>query len=88
LIGAKREPAAVLTRLYLSREACDKLPEVFWQTRRGTLRETFLLYGGNMIHVVKLINRRCPNAGGRIVISLFALSASALAIGAGLLLLS
>jgi hypothetical protein len=40
-----------------------------------------------MIHVVKLINRRFPNAGGRVVSSLFALSASALAIGVGLLLL-
>jgi hypothetical protein len=41
-----------------------------------------------MVHVVKLIHRRFPNAGGRIVSSLFALSASALAIGVGLLLLN
>jgi hypothetical protein len=40
-----------------------------------------------MIHVVKLIERRFPNAGGRIVTSLVALSASALAIGIGLMLL-
>jgi hypothetical protein len=40
-----------------------------------------------MIHVVKLINRQFPNAEGRIVTSLFALSASALAIGVGLLML-
>jgi hypothetical protein len=41
-----------------------------------------------MIHVVKLINRRFPNAGDRIVSSLVAVSASALATGMGLLLLS
>jgi hypothetical protein len=41
-----------------------------------------------MIHVVKLINRRFPNAGGRIVTSLVALSASALVAGLGILLLT
>lgn len=39
-----------------------------------------------MIHVVKLIERRFPNSGNRIVTSLFALSAAALAIGVGMLL--
>jgi hypothetical protein len=41
-----------------------------------------------MIHVVKLIQRRYPNSSGRIIGSLFALSASALAIGIGLMLLN
>ena len=40
-----------------------------------------------MIHVVKLIERRFPKAGDRIVLSLLALSASALAVGLGILLL-
>jgi hypothetical protein len=40
-----------------------------------------------MIHVVKLIERRFPNSGARIISTLFALSASALAIGIGILLL-
>jgi hypothetical protein len=41
----------------------------------------------SMIHVVKLVRRRFPNAGGRIVSSMLLVSASALAIGVGLLLL-
>ena len=41
-----------------------------------------------MIHVVKLIERRFPNSNGRIISSLFALSASALAIGIGIMLLT
>jgi hypothetical protein len=41
-----------------------------------------------MVHVVKLIQRRYPNSSGRIIGSLFALSASALAIGIGLMLLN
>jgi hypothetical protein len=40
-----------------------------------------------MIHVVKLLKRRFPNRSSRIVSSLFALSASALILGMGLLLL-
>lgn len=40
-----------------------------------------------MLHVVKLIERRFPNAGNRVITSLVALSASALAIGIGLMLL-
>jgi hypothetical protein len=40
-----------------------------------------------MLHVVKLIERRFPNAGNRVVASLLALSASALAVGIGILLL-
>ena len=40
-----------------------------------------------MLHVVRLIERRFPNAGSRIVTSLLALSASALAIGVGIMLL-
>lgn len=40
-----------------------------------------------MLHVVKLIKRRFPNSGNRIIASLVALSASALAIGVGLMLL-
>jgi hypothetical protein len=40
-----------------------------------------------MLHVVKQIQRRFPNNGGRITASLVALSACALAIGVGLLLL-
>jgi hypothetical protein len=40
-----------------------------------------------MIHIVKLIQRRYPKAGGRIISSLLALSASALAVGLGILLL-
>jgi hypothetical protein len=41
-----------------------------------------------MLHVVKLIQRRYPNSSDRIISTLFLLSASALAIGAGVLLLS
>jgi hypothetical protein len=41
-----------------------------------------------MMHVVKLIQRRYPNSSPRIIGSLFALSASALAIGIGLMLLN
>ena len=41
-----------------------------------------------MIHVVKLIRRRFPDSSGRIISSLVALSASALAIGIGILLLT
>jgi hypothetical protein len=41
-----------------------------------------------MIHVVKLVRRRFPKLGDRIVTSLFALSASALAIGIGVMLLN
>jgi hypothetical protein len=40
-----------------------------------------------MIHVVKLIERRFPNAGNRVIASLLAISTSALAIGVGLMLL-
>jgi hypothetical protein len=40
-----------------------------------------------MLHVVKQIRRRFPNNGNRIIASLVALSASALAIGVGMLLL-
>ena len=41
-----------------------------------------------MIHVMKLIQRRFPNSSGRIISSLIALSASALAIGIGIMLLT
>jgi hypothetical protein len=41
-----------------------------------------------MLHVVKQIQRHFPQAGGRIVAALVALSASALAIGVGLMLLT
>jgi hypothetical protein len=44
--------------------------------------------GEPMIHVMKLIQRRFPNSSGRIISSLFALSASALAIGLGIMLLT
>jgi hypothetical protein len=40
-----------------------------------------------MIHVLKLIERRFPKTSGRIISSFFAISASALAIGIGILLL-
>jgi hypothetical protein len=40
-----------------------------------------------MLHNVKLIERRFPKASGRIISSLVALSASALLVGLGLLLL-
>jgi hypothetical protein len=40
-----------------------------------------------MLHVVKLIERHHPEHAGRIVTGLILLSASALAVGAGLLLL-
>jgi hypothetical protein len=40
-----------------------------------------------MVHVIKLIRRRFPNAGGHVVTTLFALSASALAVGIGILML-
>jgi hypothetical protein len=40
-----------------------------------------------MIHIVKLVRRRFPKAGDGIVASLVALSASALAIGIGIMLL-
>ena len=40
-----------------------------------------------MIHVVKLVRRRFPKQGDRIVTTLFALSASALAVGLGIMLL-
>jgi hypothetical protein len=40
-----------------------------------------------MIHVVKLVRRRFPKLGDRIVTTLFALSASALAVGLGIMLL-
>jgi hypothetical protein len=39
-----------------------------------------------MLHVVKLVQRRFPNHASRIISVLFAVSASALAIGIGLLL--
>ncbi len=39
-----------------------------------------------MYHLVKLINRRFPNASGRIITTLVLLSASALALGVGILL--
>ena len=41
-----------------------------------------------MLHVVKQIQRHFPNQGSRIVTGLVVLSASALAIGIGLLLLN
>jgi hypothetical protein len=41
-----------------------------------------------MLHVVKQIQRHYPKARGRIVSTLIALSASALAIGIGLMLLT
>jgi hypothetical protein len=40
-----------------------------------------------MLHIVKLVRRRFPNTGGRIVNTLFAISASALALGIGIMLL-
>jgi hypothetical protein len=43
--------------------------------------------GATMVHILKLIKRRFPNSGDRIVNSLFLLSASALAIGVGIMLL-
>jgi hypothetical protein len=39
-----------------------------------------------MLHVVKQIQRHFPNQGGRVVTALVALSASALAVGIGLML--
>jgi hypothetical protein len=41
-----------------------------------------------VVHVVKLVRRRFPKVGERIVTSLLALSASALAIGVGIMLLN
>jgi hypothetical protein len=41
-----------------------------------------------MLHIVKLIRRRYPNTSDRIISTLFLLSASALAIGVGVLLLT
>jgi hypothetical protein len=56
--------------------------------RRGILcLITLFEKGMQMIHVVKLLKRRFPNHGSRIVSSLVALSASALVLGMGLLLL-
>jgi hypothetical protein len=40
-----------------------------------------------MIHVVRQIQRHFPNSGNRVVATLLALSASALAIGIGIMLL-
>ena len=40
-----------------------------------------------MIHVVRQFQRRFPNYGNRVVATLLALSASALAIGLGVMLL-
>jgi len=41
-----------------------------------------------MLHIVKLVQRRFPNTSGRLISTLFALSASALAIGIGIMLLN
>jgi hypothetical protein len=41
-----------------------------------------------MLHIVKLVERRYPQASGRIIGALFALSLSALAVGVGLALLT
>ncbi|MDA1054015.1 MAG: hypothetical protein O3C40_26495 [Planctomycetota bacterium] len=40
-----------------------------------------------MLHIIKLIKRRFPNASGKIITTLVLVSASALAIGVGFLLL-
>jgi hypothetical protein len=40
-----------------------------------------------MLHVVKQIERHFPNQGSRLITALIALSASALAVGVGLMLL-